>query len=177
MGAVPDLKGVRTLDINLIPDDRGFFAEVLREDCKDYFDNDQITQVNLSYSYPDVVRAWHRHNRGQVDYFLALQGAVKVCAYDDEENSPTRGRLVEIVINERKLRLVRIPGNYWHGTKTVSSTPSLVIYFVNRLYDKIDPDEQRRPWNDVKIIPLSINGKTTDPRVGKPWDWFYPKHK
>src|SRR5271167_4006510 len=85
MNAVVELKGVRILDIDLLPDERGFFAEVLREDCRDYLDNDWITQVNLSYSYPDTVRAWHRHTRGQVDYFLALQGAVKVCAYDDEE--------------------------------------------------------------------------------------------
>jgi len=26
----------------------------------------------------------------------------------------------------------------------------------------------RRPWNDPTIIPKSINGRTDDPRVGKP---------
>ncbi|HKM79041.1 MAG TPA: dTDP-4-dehydrorhamnose 3,5-epimerase family protein [Candidatus Bathyarchaeia archaeon] len=177
MNAMLDLKGVRILDIDLRPDERGFFAEVLREDCQEYLDNDWIAQVNLSYSHPDTVRAWHCHARGQVDHFLALQGAVKVCAYDDQENSSTKGRLVEIILSEKRPQLVRIPGNYWHGTKTVSSTPALVVYFVNRLYDKENPDEQRRPWNDSKLIPLAINGKLNDPRVGKPWDWFYPKHK
>ncbi|MGQ9468434.1 MAG: hypothetical protein ACUVTD_01190 [Nitrososphaerales archaeon] len=39
--------------------------------------------------------------------------------------------------------------------------------FVNKLYDYDNPDEVRRPWNDP-IIPESINGKTEDPKVGKP---------
>jgi dTDP-4-dehydrorhamnose 3,5-epimerase len=46
----------------------------------------------------------------------------------------------------------------------------------NKLYDYNNPDEVRRPWND-SIIPESINGKTDDPRVGKPWDWLTFPHK
>jgi dTDP-4-dehydrorhamnose 3,5-epimerase len=72
---------------------------------------------------------------------------------------------------------VRIPGKYLHGTKTVSNTPSLTLYFVTRLYDYKSPDEIRRPWNDQTIIPTEINGRKDDPRVGKPWDWFSPPHK
>jgi len=64
-----------------------------------------------------------------------------------------------------------------HGTKTVSSTPSLTVYFVTRLYDYKAPDEVRRPWNDPTIVPTEINGKREDPRVGKPWDWFAPPHR
>jgi dTDP-4-dehydrorhamnose 3,5-epimerase-like enzyme len=43
MNAILDLKGVRILDIDLRPDERGFFAEVLREDFRNYRDNDWIT--------------------------------------------------------------------------------------------------------------------------------------
>ena len=38
----------------------------------------------MSVSYPGMVRAWHKHERGQVDHFLAVRGAMKICAYDDE---------------------------------------------------------------------------------------------
>ena len=165
------LEGVRTYELNILHDERGFFAEALRQDWKEFID-EWITQVNLSYSYPDMVRAWHKHLRGQVDYFLVLKGAMKICAYDEE----TR-RLAEVIAGGEKLALVRIPGNYLHGTKTISSVPSLTVYFVNRLYDYKNPDEERRPWNDPDIIPSEINGNKNDPRVGKPWDWFYPPHK
>jgi len=61
------LEGVKTYDIKKSPDERGFFSEILRQDWKDLLENEWITQTNLSYSYPGIIRAWHRHLRGQVD--------------------------------------------------------------------------------------------------------------
>ena len=165
------LEGVKTYELNMLPDERGFFAEALRQDWHDFID-DQIVQANLSYSYPNVIRAWHRHLRGQVDYFLVVKGAMKICAYDEK----TR-RLAEVISSAERPTLVRIPGHYLHGTKTVSSEPSLTIYFVNRLYDYKKPDEERKPWNAPDIVPAEINGDKNDPRVNKPWDWFFPPHK
>ena len=166
------LKGVKTYEIKILPDERGFFAEALRQDWKEFLEEEQITQTNLSYSYPNVVRAWHKHTRGQIDHFLVLKGAMKICAYDEET-----GKMAEVIASDKKPTVVRIPGNYLHGTKTISNEPSLLIYFVNRVYDYKNPDELRRPWDDQSIVPTEINGKTDDPRVGKPWDWFLPPHK
>ena len=154
-----------------MPDERGFFAEALRGDWFDFID-EPITQANLSYSYPNVIRAWHKHLRGQVDYFLVLKGAMKICAYDEQSR-----RLAEVIASQDKPMLVRIPGRYYHGTRTISSEPSLTVYFVNRLYNYKEPDEQRIPWDDPRIVPCEINGNKKDPRVNKPWDWFYPPHK
>ncbi len=166
------LKGVKTYEIKILPDERGFFAEALRADWKEFLEEEQITQTNLSYSYPNIVRAWHKHTRGQIDHFLVLKGAMKICAYDEET-----GKMAEVIASSKKPTVVRIPGKYLHGTKTVSNEPSLLIYFVNRVYDYKNPDELRRPWDDQSIVPTEINGKTDDPRVGKPWDWFLPPHK
>jgi dTDP-4-dehydrorhamnose 3,5-epimerase len=165
------LDGVRSFEITVSPDERGFFAEAIRQDWGDFIP-EWIVQANLSYRYPNIVTAWHKHLRGQVDYFLVVKGAMKICAYDES----TR-RLVEVVGSEKKPTLVRIPGNYLHGTKAVGIEPALAVYFVTRLYDYKDPDETRVPWNSSDIIPLEINGNKNDPRVNKCWDWFYPAHK
>jgi len=170
------LPEVKLVDVALLPDERGFFAEIMRRDWSAIFE-DEIVQANLSFSYPGIVRAWHRHVRGQVDYFLVVQGAAKICAYDDEEGSPTRGHLVEVVLSSRRPQILRVPGKYWHGFKVVGDGPVLLLYFVNKLYDYKNPDEERRPWNDPTIVPVAINGRRDDPRCGKPWDWFYPPHK
>ncbi|MHA1362077.1 MAG: dTDP-4-dehydrorhamnose 3,5-epimerase family protein [Candidatus Freyarchaeota archaeon] len=163
-----ELPGVKTCDLRILPDERGFFSEAVRGDWEEFLGNDEIVQINVSYSYPGIIRAWHRHLRGQVDYFLVLEGAMKICAYDDRVDSPTKGKIVEIVACEKKLQVVRIPGFYWHGTKTVSSKPSLTVYFVTKIYDYKSPDEERRPWNDPTII---------DPKTGRPFDWNKPPHK
>jgi dTDP-4-dehydrorhamnose 3,5-epimerase len=165
------LSGVKSFDINLIPDERGFFGEAIRQDWKDLID-DWIVQANMSYSFPGMVRAWHRHDRGQTDYFLVLKGAVKICAYDEK----TR-QLAEVISSPAKPTITRIPGFYWHGFKSVADEPALIVYFVNRLYDSKNPDEVRRHWNDPQIIPVEINGNKNDPRAGQPWDWFYPPYK
>lgn len=162
------LPGVRVQDLRKNIDERGFFSEVIREDWKELLGEDKIVQANLSFSYPGMIRAWHRHNRGQVDYFIVLEGSLKICAYDDKVGSPTSGQLDEIVTSEEKLQVVRIPGHYWHGTKTLGDKPSLTVYCVNRLYDPKSPDEERRPWNDPMIV---------DTKTRERFDWNRPPHK
>jgi dTDP-4-dehydrorhamnose 3,5-epimerase len=162
------LPGVRVQDLKKIVDERGFFGEIMRQDWKDLLGDDSIVQANLSLSYPGMIRAWHRHSRGQVDYFIVLRGSIKICAYDDKQASPTNGQLDEIVTSEENFQVVRIPGFYWHGTKALGEKPSLTVYCVNRLYDFKNPDEERRAWNDPKII---------DPKTSKPFDWNRPPHK
>jgi len=166
------LKGIQIEPLKRRFDERGFFLELMRGDWKELFQEDEIVQANLSISYPGIIRAWHRHLRDQVDYFIALKGAIKLCAYNEET-----GELNEIISTGSDLQIVRVPGKYWHGFKVIGNEPAWLLYFVNKLYDYKQPDEERRTWNDQTIIPKSINGKTDDPRIGKPWDWNYPPHK
>jgi len=157
------LDGVKIYEIKKSPDERGFFTEILRQDWKDLLGEEWIAQANLSYSYPGIIRAWHRHLQGQTDYFIVVKGAMKICAYDEKTN-----QLDEIIASEHKLQIVRIPGHYWHGTRTIGNEPSLTIYFVTKLYDYKKPDEERKPWNDPAII---------DPKIGHPYNWNKPPHK
>jgi dTDP-4-dehydrorhamnose 3,5-epimerase len=166
------LQGIRVKPINQLPDERGFFTEVMRKDWKDLFAEDTIVQANLSLTYPNIIRAWHRHLRGQTDYFLALKGLVKICAFDEKTQE-----LDEIISSALSLQVVRMPGHYWHGFKVLGDEPAMLLYFTTNLYDPANPDEERRSWNDSTFIPKIINGKKDDVRVGKAWDWNYPPHK
>ena len=162
------LPGAKIRDLNKLPDERGFFAELLRADWNEFTEGDVFVQSNMSITYPGIIRAWHRHVRGQVDYFIVLKGAYKFGIYDDRETSETRGQLDTPVLTSEKLQIMRVPGFYWHGSKVVSSEPGLLLYFVTKLYDYNNPDEERRPWNDATII---------DPKTGQPFDWSKPPHK
>lgn len=171
------IEGIIIKEIKKFTDERGYFSEILREDWKDLIFGDQIIQYNLSYSYPEVVRAWHRHLQGQVDYFICITGSIKVCAFDDRKDSKTYGELDEIILSEESFKIARIPGILWHGYKALGTKPITMLYGVNKLYNYENPDEERRPWNDSDIIPKSINGNNNDWRVGKPWDWYYSPNK
>lgn len=164
------LPGVKISPLKKFADERGFFAEVMRKDWEIF--EDEILQANFSVTYPGIVRAWHRHSRGQVDYFLVLKGAIKICAYDEKSK-----KLVEIISTGENLQIVRIPGYYWHGFKVLGDEKAYLVYFTNKLYDYNNPDEERRPWNDPEIVPMEINGRSDEPRCGKSWDWFYAPHR
>ena len=84
------LKGITIKQINRLPDERGFFCEVMRKDWKDLFAEDTVAQANLSFTNTDIIRAWHRHLRGQTDYFLALQGSIKIGVFDEKQKKLTR---------------------------------------------------------------------------------------
>jgi len=110
--------------------------------------------------------------RGQINYFIVVRGAAKIFTYDEES-----GELNEIISASGNLQVVRVPSHYRYCFKALGVELVYLVYFVNRLYDYADPDEERRPWNDPTVVPKLINGRRGDPRVGKPWDWFYPPHK
>lgn len=157
-----NLPGIDVFTLNQSVDERGSFCEVLRADWESFFRNDKISQINLSISHPGTIRAWHRHSKNQIDYLLVLEGSMKIAAYDDNPSSKTFQLMDEIILSSAIPTLARVPGNYWHGTKTLGQSQSKVLYFINNLYDYSKPDEERRPWNDPSII---------DGRTGQPFDW------
>ena len=167
------LEGVQAKLLKRFPDERGIFTEIYRKDWSDLFDEkDVLVQSNCSFTYPGIIRAWHKHERGQTDYFVVVRGALRICVFDDKTKE-----LDEIVSTGENLQVVKVPGHYWHGFKVVGNEPALLVYFTTRLYDAAHPDEIRRSWEDKTIVPSSLNGKKDDPRIGKPWNWNYPPHK
>lgn len=166
------LKGIIIEPLKRFNDERGSFTELIRQDWKEILKEDRFVQANFSISYPSIIRAWHRHLRGQTDYFIVLKGALKICVYDEEKKD-----LDEIISTGQDPQIARVPGHYWHGFKVIGNETAWLLYFTTKLYSYDNPDEERRPWNDRTLIPESINGKKDDPRVGKSWDWNYPPYK
>jgi dTDP-4-dehydrorhamnose 3,5-epimerase len=140
---------VRNLQINA--DERGSLTEIWRSDWDFFSDGDEPAMSYVSVTYPGIIRAWHRHDRGQIDHFVVLSGKAKVGVYDDREESPTRGELGTFVIGEGKMNALRVPGDCWHGFKSVGDKRTVLINFPTNLYNYEDPDEERLPYDTDKI--------------------------
>ena len=166
------LNGIIIKSLKKLADERGSFTEIFRKDWKELFGGEDIVKSNMSITYPGSVRAWHRHERGQIDSFVVVNGSIKICAFDDSSRE-----LDEIILTGDVSQIARVPGMYWHGFKVIGNKPATLVYFVNKLYDYNSPDELRKDWNDSNIIPFTINGKVDDPRCNKSWDWFFPMFK
>lgn len=145
------IEGVEVRDLQVNADERGHLVELFREDW-DLYDPDPAMSY-YSMSYPGVVRAWHRHDRGQIDHFVCPKGRIKIGIYDDRDGSATRGDLDTFVIGEHSQQVVRIPGDCWHGFKAIGDEPAFLVNFPTNLYDYENPDEERLP-PDTDEIPF-----------------------
>jgi dTDP-4-dehydrorhamnose 3,5-epimerase len=141
------IHGVEVKPLIKRADDRGYLMEILRADEPIF---QQFGQVYVALNYPGVIRAWHWHEH-QDDYFCAIQGMIQVPLYDLREDSPTYGELNEFFLGEHNPILLKIPAGVAHGYKTLGVTPSLLLNFPTRPYNREHPDEQRLPWNTERI--------------------------
>ena len=152
------IDGVEVRELRVNVDERGHLVEMFRDDWDLYDPAPEMSYFSLTY--PGIVRAWHRHTEGQIDHFVCPKGRIKVGIYDERQGSPTNGELNTFVIGEDAQKVVRIPGDCWHGFKAISDEPALLVNFPTELYDYENPDEERLPY-DTDRIPL---------------DWDEPPH-
>ena len=124
------LQGIKIKPIKRFPDERGFFCEVMRKDWKDLFGEDKLRRQTFHLLILMLFVLGISTFRGQMDYFLALKGTIKICAFDDKTYE-----LNEMISSGLDLQVVRIPGHYWHGFKAVGNEPAMLLYFTTNLYD------------------------------------------
>ncbi len=133
------IEGVRTKSLKLVPDERGWLMEMLRNDDQLFT---KFGQIYATATYPGVVKGWHLH-REQVDNFVCVAGMVKLVMFDSREDSPTRNEVNEFFIGDRNPLLVQVPAGVHHGWKCISPETAVVINCPTELYDYEKPDEVR----------------------------------
>ncbi|MCK4614325.1 MAG: dTDP-4-dehydrorhamnose 3,5-epimerase family protein, partial [Thermoplasmata archaeon] len=62
------IEGVKLKKLRVIPDERGWLMEILRQDDEIF---ERFGQVYLTTAYPGVVKGWHYH-RIQTDNFTCI---------------------------------------------------------------------------------------------------------
>lgn len=133
------IEGVKTKMLRLIPDERGWLMEVLRND-EELFQ--KFGQVYVSATYPGVVKAWHYHKH-QIDNFACITGMVKLVLVDTRKGSTTEGAVNEFFLGSQRPMLVQVPNLVYHGWKCISTEASAVVNVPTELYHYDDPDEFR----------------------------------
>ena len=142
------IEGVKTKELQLITDERGWLMEVLRCD-DDLFK--KFGQVYVTTAYPGVVKAWHMHKK-QTDNFTCIHGLMKVVLYDDRKDSSTYKEINEFFIGVKKPLLLSIPPSVYHGFKAVGTETAYFLSVPTEAYNYKKPDEYRLP-PDTDEIP------------------------
>ncbi len=141
------IDGVVTKRLRLIPDERGYLMEILRDDDELFT---QFGQVYVTACYPGIVKAWHCHQH-QVDMICCVQGTARLGLYDDREDSPTCGETNSFILGILNPLIVRVPAGVWHGFTPVAAETILMLNVPSEHYDYDEPDELRRDPFDPEI--------------------------
>lgn len=150
-----NIEGVIIKKINKFNDERGWLAEIYRQDESNF----APVMSYISLTNPGVARGPHEHVY-QSDYFIFLgPGTFKLYLWDRREDSETKGESVEIEVGENNPCSVLVPPGVVHGYKCVSENPALSINLPDKLFKGIQKegeiDEIR--WEEDENSPYKIN--------------------
>lgn len=142
------IEGVRVKQLTKYCDDRGYFAELVRDDEPELLK--RFGQASISMSYPGVIKAFHYHDY-QDDLWCFPSGNAQVVLYDLRETSPSYGKTDVFYMGEENSILLLIPKGVAHGYRVLGQKPATIVYFTTESYNREKPDEKRIAWNDTEI--------------------------
>lgn len=142
------IEGVKVKKLIKHCDDRGFFAELVRDDESELLS--RFGQASWSMSYPGVIKAFHYHEK-QDDLWFFPSGNAQVVLNDLRVNSATQGETNVFYMGEENPIMLLIPKGVAHGYRVLGQKPVTIIYFTTESYNPKEPDEKRIPWNDHLI--------------------------
>lgn len=141
------IEGVRYKMLKKHCDDRGFFAEVVRDDDALL---ERFGQMSVSMSYPGVIKAFHYHKK-QDDVWYFPVGHAQVVLYDRRQDSSTAGKTNVFYMGEENPSVLLIPRGVAHGYRVLGNQPLMIVYLTTASYQKEAPDEHRMAWDDPVI--------------------------
>lgn len=140
------IDGVQIKPLKKIPDERGCILHMLRRDDPIY---EEFGEIYFSVIYPQVIKGWHIHKRMTLNYAV-ISGMIKLVLFDDRDESPTKGNVMELFIGEDNYCLVKIPPLVWNGFKGVGGKNAIVANLASVPHD---PNEIIRKDPFSKDIP------------------------
>ena len=112
--------------------------------------------------HPGVVKGWHKHGRMVLNYACPY-GRIKLVLYDDREDSPTRGEVMELFLGPDDYQLVQIPTNVWNSFKGLGEVTSIIANCATEPHTKeftetVDPLADSYIPYDWRIRPATDAG-------------------
>ena len=142
-------KKLKLIDADISIDDRG---ELIF--CNN-FDMKKVKRFyHISNFSTPFVRAWHGH-KIENKYIMITKGSALVAAVQvDDWKKPSKSlNITTFLMNDKKPKLLFIPGGYAHGYKTLLPDTRLVIFSTATLKESLKDDYRYEAyyWNPWKI--------------------------
>lgn len=144
------IEGVKIVDAHINVGEDSDFSEVLRIDERGeliVFPGFRLKQVNRTRLHPNSIKAWHLHLKQDEIWYVMPRYHLLVGLWDLRKNSNTKDIRMRVILGGGKSQLLYIPKGVAHGSANFLNVDVDMLYFVDQLFDKKNPDEKRLNWN------------------------------
>ena len=145
------IDGVQIKKLKVIPDERGFLMQMLRNDEEIYGGFGQAYMTGVKRG---VAKGWHYHLL-QDDHFVCVLGKALVVLCDFRKDSPTYKEVQEFILTEPgqtgEQILLKIPKGVLHGFAAHDCEEARIVNIPTKEYNYKQPDELRYPWNSEEV--------------------------
>ena len=151
-GGAPPIEGVKRIDLRLLTDDGGSFAELVRFDESGHLlpiPEFQVRQSSYSQVLPGAIKAFHLHYNQEDVWFVPPTDRLLIGLIDCRTTSPSYKASMRFVMGAGKAQLLYIPRGVAHGGANIGLEPATILYYVNQHFNIDDPDERRLPWDTL----------------------------
>jgi len=124
------IDGVIIKKISKNSDNRGWLAEIYRQDETDY----KFAMSYVSVTKPGVIRGPHEHKLQSDGFVFIGPGNFELHLWDRREGSLTNGEYMKVQVGENNPNLIIVPPGVVHGYKCVGEKDGLCINFPDKLY-------------------------------------------
>lgn len=143
----PHIEGLTLYKLKQIGDERGAVYHFLNKGAASF---NGFGEVYFSRINEKVVKGWKYH-RSIIQNFTVPFGAVKIVIFDNRENSPTRGMIDEILLDDNAhYYLLNMPPELWYSFQCVSDNYALLANVTNEAHQ---PTESITLPLNTKEIP------------------------
>lgn len=127
------IEGVKVKQIKKYIDERGWLAELFRDDELDSTALKPAMSY-ISYTLPGVIRGPHEH-REQTDHFSFIGPSnFKLVMWDNRKESKSFRKKMVLFVGEDNPSSVIIPEGIVHAYKNIGTKDGAVMNFPNRLF-------------------------------------------
>jgi dTDP-4-dehydrorhamnose 3,5-epimerase len=142
------IEGTKIVPLRRIPDERGTVYHMLKRTDPHFI---EFGEIYFSSVYFGVIKGWHKHRDMTLNY-ACIFGRLKVVLYDEREQSPTKGSLMEVFLGPDNYCLLVIPPEVWNGFKGMSEPFAIIANCCTHPHDpsrstRLDPFDNRIPYS------------------------------
>lgn len=141
------IEGLILEELRLIPTNGGPVMHMLRSDSSTF---KSFGEIYFSEVDAGSLKGWKKHKK-QTQNFAVPHGLMKLVFYDDRANSPSQGRLAEVILGRPdNYCLLQVPPLLWYSFKSLNEQKALMANCVDIPHD---PEESVSLDINSELIP------------------------